>query len=58
MAEGLKAVGSCKDGIVEAVIMEDYPFGVGVQWHPEKMMLKDDKMLGLFKTFVEAARRN
>ena len=58
LAEGLKAVGSCKDGIVEAVIMEDYPFGVGVQWHPEKMMLKDDKMLGLFKAFVEAARRN
>lgn len=24
------------DGIIEAVEMEDYPFLIGVQWHPEK----------------------
>lgn len=25
-----------EDGIIEAIEMEDYPFLIGVQWHPEK----------------------
>ncbi len=27
---------TAEDGIIEAIEMEDYPFLIGVQWHPEK----------------------
>jgi len=39
------------DGIVEAIELVDYPFGVAVQWHPEKTL--DD--LTLFRALVSAA---
>jgi putative glutamine amidotransferase len=39
------------DGLIEAVELEDYPFGVAVQWHPEKT-LED---LTLFKALITAA---
>ena len=54
LADGLKAVASSNDGIIEAVSVENYPYGLAVQWHPEKMLLKDNQMLKLFNSFVNA----
>jgi putative glutamine amidotransferase len=41
--QGIKEIGKnllvsaeADDGIIEAIEMEDYPFLIGVQWHPEK----------------------
>mgnify|MGYP003349927482 FL=1 len=31
----LSVVGRAPDGIIEAVIVKDHPFAIGVQWHPE-----------------------
>jgi putative glutamine amidotransferase len=39
------------DGLIEAVELLDYPFGVAVQWHPETT-LED---LTLFQALISAA---
>jgi putative glutamine amidotransferase len=45
------------DGIIESFELKDHPFGLGIQWHPER--LTDEKEhLALFKGLVEAASKN
>jgi putative glutamine amidotransferase len=53
LGRGLLGVACSDDGLVEAVRLRDYPFLVGVQWHPER----DDGDLSrrLFRSFVETA---
>lgn len=56
VAPGLTATAFSSDHIVEAVEMTDYPFFIGVQWHPEYLWEKDDASLKLFQAFVNASR--
>lgn len=56
IANDIKVVGKAQDGIVEAAEMIDYPFGIGVQWHPEKMLTKSDEMLVLFEELIKHAK--
>ena len=42
-----------EDGTIEQVHLRDYPFGLGVQYHPERDILYRP----LFDAFVEAVRR-
>lgn len=43
------------DGVVEAIQLKDYPYGLGIQWHPELMFaVGDDSMRPLFESFIEA----
>ncbi len=51
VGEGLKVSAVSPDGIVEAIELEDYPFGLAVQWHPEQTL----ENLDLFKSLVSAA---
>lgn len=52
VGEGLIATAwSEDDGIVEAIELADYPFGVGVEWHAEQ-----DPDSGPFVSLIEAAR--
>lgn len=45
-----------KDGVIEAIESTAHRFMVGVQWHPEAMVKRDDRLsLKLFKKFIEAA---
>src|SRR5579872_2155606 len=58
----LVAVAKTRDGIVEAVEARDnHPFYVGVQWHPEDMVERDEPSRALFRELVaraaERARR-
>lgn len=53
--EGLKIAAHADDGIVEAVELTGYPFGFGIQWHPESMFEGDDAMRPLFEGLVRAA---
>ena len=54
--QGLRVIGMSPEGVIEATELEDHPFAVTVQWHPE--MLHDDvQMLRLFRILVEEARR-
>jgi putative glutamine amidotransferase len=36
VAPSLAVTALAEDGLIEAVEMKDYPFGLGVQWHPER----------------------
>lgn len=38
LGEGLKTFAEAGDGIIESIYKEDYPFLVGVQWHPERVL--------------------
>lgn len=52
---GLIITARADDGIVEAVELTDYPYGLGIQWHPEAMFPVEDSMRPLFAGLVEAA---
>ena len=47
------------DGVVEAIQLKDYPYGLGVQWHPETMFATGDaSMRPLFESFIQACAGN
>lgn len=54
--KGLKVVGASPGGVIEATELEDHPFAVTVQWHPE-MLIDDALMLRVFKLFIDEAAR-
>ncbi|MBY6278551.1 MAG: hypothetical protein CWE10_20910 [Symbiobacterium thermophilum] len=53
--EGVQITGYSADGVVEAIECPAYPFVVGVQFHPERLLRTNSHMLNLFKAFVAAA---
>lgn len=57
LGNGLKPVAWSRDGIIEVVEMEDYPYYYGFQFHPER--LSEDAVYGnefkkLFKDFIRS----
>ena len=56
VAPGLTASGHAPGGLVECVEKPDYPFFIGVQWHPEYLWEQDEAAARVFGMFVEAAR--
>ena len=54
MDAGLTVIATATDGAIEAVWMGDRDFVLGVQWHPEKMVVKSDQMMVLFEQLVKA----
>ena len=52
--KGLIVSALSSDGVVEAIELPDYPFLIGVQWHPEREPESIYTKL-LFKAFIEAA---
>lgn len=61
--QAIKEVGSslvvnavAKDGIIEGIEKPDYPFLLGVQWHPEMMHNSTEKMNRIFYRFINAAK--
>lgn len=50
--KGLQITAQTADGVIEAVELPDYPFVVGVQWHPEMQLTQSDEMLSLFQSFI------
>lgn len=55
LGDGLKVSGRDQDGIVQAVEDPDYPFLLGVQWHPE-FLLYARSQRRLFRALVAAAQ--
>ncbi|MGM0548821.1 MAG: gamma-glutamyl-gamma-aminobutyrate hydrolase family protein [Bacillota bacterium] len=53
VGKGLTVSAVAPDGFVEALEDPNYPYLVGVQWHPEMMAATDQTQLNLFKDFVE-----
>jgi len=54
LAPRLKPASYSTDELIEAVELDDYGFGLGVQWHPERL-ISHAPMAALFQAFVEAA---
>ncbi|MGL5436990.1 MAG: gamma-glutamyl-gamma-aminobutyrate hydrolase family protein [Lachnospiraceae bacterium] len=54
-APGLVASGHAASQLIEAVEKPDYPFFLGVQWHPEYLWQQDGAAAELFASFVRAA---
>jgi gamma-glutamyl-gamma-aminobutyrate hydrolase PuuD len=55
LGTGLVGFAFSRDKVIEAFYRNDYPFLVGVQWHPERLL--DDKLsLKLFQAFIAASR--
>ncbi len=57
--QGVKELGKAlvpsarsQDKLIEAVELKNYPFFLGLQWHPEK--LSDKNSINLFKSFIKS----
>lgn len=53
----VKIVGYADDGIVEAIELENYPFGIAVQWHPEHLVDNDLCSRRLFEGLICAGKK-
>jgi putative glutamine amidotransferase len=53
LAGGLTSTASAPDGVIEALELADYPFGLAVQWHPE-WLREHLSMRALFRAFIQA----
>lgn len=54
LGKGLGVCAAAEDGIIEAFEGPDYPFLIGVQWHPEKE--PDEYSNRLFLRFIESCK--
>lgn len=54
LAPDLEAIARAPDGLIEAVVLLDHPFGLAVQWHPENLTAHAP-FRALFRAFVAAA---
>lgn len=54
IGDGWRVSAHSEDGIIEAIEKTDYPFCLGVQWHPEYHAHADDQKL--FQALVAACR--
>lgn len=57
LASGFEITATAPDGIIEAIEMPDKTFVLAVQWHPEDIYEDDVRMMRLFESFVESARK-
>lgn len=55
-AGGLRVAARSADGVIEAVEHVDWPFVLGVQFHPEAMWQQNAVFLELFNALVRASR--
>ncbi len=50
--KGIDVIGTSEDGVIEAITHIDYPYLLGLQWHPERM--NDEISKSIFRNFIEA----
>ena len=56
IGEGLWIPADSPEGFAEALELEDYPFCLAVQWHPEYMAGRTPSQQRLFQALVDACR--
>lgn len=55
LGKNLLASAHAPDGLIEAIEMKNYPFMLGVQWHPEE--LRDEVSEKIFSAFIATANK-
>jgi putative glutamine amidotransferase len=55
LGKELTVAATSSDGLIEAVTMENYPFFLGVQWHPEELYEVEEDAQRIFHEFIAAA---
>lgn len=55
LGNNLTITGRAPDGIIEAVQVKDYNFGLGVQWHPEMMFSHFENVKPLFQSLINSS---
>lgn len=59
LGEGLEVFAVSEEGVIEGLFKKDYPFLVGVQWHPERVSEFEEKYdklsSGIFELFIKHA---
>lgn len=58
LGHNLKISALAPDNVIEAIELKNYQFGIGVQWHPEMMLISDDKMIPLFSKLITTSLKN
>jgi putative glutamine amidotransferase len=53
-----RVVARSPDGVIEGIEAPDHPFAVGVQWHPEELVAKQEAARHLFAAFVYACQNS
>ena len=48
---------SAPDGVIEAAALQEHPFFLGLQWHPELLWRTDTCSRMIFKAFADACRQ-
>ncbi len=56
LAKELKPMAVSKDGLIEAVYLEDKKFIWGIQWHPEFNYLKEETSIKIIKEFINKCK--
>jgi putative glutamine amidotransferase len=56
IGEGLAPAAWAPDGILEAMELESHPFGISVQWHPERILEQPEMQL-IFEGLINASRK-
>lgn len=56
LGKGIWVAADSPEGFPEALELEEYPFCLGVQWHPEHMAARSPAQQKLFEAFVKACR--
>lgn len=57
LGDNVRATATALDGVIEAIEVQNQPYAVGVQWHPESMAgAGDERQQALMKSFIDAAR--
>lgn len=57
LAPGLRVSAYAPNQLIEAIELPDYPFFLGVQWHPEILFGNNEAAKKLFVAFVDACRK-
>lgn len=56
IGNSLRLVAHAADNVPEAVEKDDYPFLLGIQWHPEMLSNTVPYMSSIFKSFINSAK--
>ncbi len=54
--DNLEITGRAADKVIEGIALNNHPFGIGVQWHPERMFDHYPEQRNLFKQFINKCK--